>query len=91
MPPLALSRVALPYQPPYGGLGLRPLPRYRTRPVSLREHVLAAGRGSAVAVRRKGSKAAMPARFVFLRVCLAGRRPKSVLDGVIGPRWLTAQ
>lgn len=35
-----------PHQPAYGGLGLgpRPLPRYRTRPVSLREHVMAAGR-----------------------------------------------
>ncbi len=41
---------AVPYQPPCGGLGPRPLPRYRTRPVSLREHVLAAGRGSAVAI-----------------------------------------
>ncbi|MFE1873215.1 transposase [Streptomyces sp. NPDC059496] len=29
----------------HGGLGPRPLPRYRTRPVSLREHVLAAGAG----------------------------------------------
>lgn len=34
-----------PPQPAYGGLGPRPLPRYRTRPVSLREHVMAAGGG----------------------------------------------
>ncbi|WP_434094556.1 transposase, partial [Streptomyces albidoflavus] len=83
---------AVPYQPPHGGLGPRPLPRYRTRPVSLREHVLAAGRDSAVAVTwRTGSKAAMSARFVFLRVRLAGRRPKPAPDGVIGLRWLIAQ
>ncbi|MFE6667178.1 IS701 family transposase [Streptomyces sp. NPDC057697] len=88
----AHTESAVPYQPPYGGLGPRPLPRYRTRPVSLREHVVAAGRGSAVAVTwRKGSKAAMSARFVFLRVRLAGRRPKPAPDGVIGPRWLIAQ
>ncbi|WKX74561.1 transposase [Streptomyces sp. XD-27] len=42
----AHAEEAVPYQPPYGGLGPRPLPRYRTRPVSLREHVLAAGRES---------------------------------------------
>ncbi|WP_129771187.1 IS701 family transposase [Streptomyces sp. L-9-10] len=83
---------ALPHQPPYSGLGPRPLPRYRTRPVSLREHVLAAGRARAVTVTwRKGSKAAMSARFVFLRVRLAGRRPQPAPDGVIALRWLIAQ
>ncbi|MFF8618620.1 IS701 family transposase [Streptomyces sp. NPDC015350] len=88
----AHSESAVPHQPAYGGLGPRPLPRYRTRPVSLREHVLAQGRGSAVTVTwRKGSKAAMPARFVFLRVRLAGRRPKPAPDGAIGLRWLIAQ
>ncbi|WP_405193767.1 transposase [Streptomyces anulatus] len=62
------------------------------RPVSLREHVLAAGRDKAVVVTwRKGSKAAMSARFVFLRVRLAGRRPKPAPNGVIGLRWLIAQ
>ncbi|GGZ05640.1 hypothetical protein GCM10010343_34260 [Streptomyces avidinii] len=35
---------AEPHQPAYSGLGPRPLPRYRTRPRSLRDHVLAAGR-----------------------------------------------
>lgn len=33
----------------------------------------------------------MSARFVFLRVRLAGRRPKPAPDGVIGLRWLIAQ
>ncbi|WLQ51074.1 IS701 family transposase (plasmid) [Streptomyces poriferorum] len=88
----AHAETAEPYEPPYSGLGPRPLPRYRTRPISLREHVLAAGRNKAVAVTwRKGSKAAMSARFVFLRVRLAGRRPKPAPDGVIGLRWLIAQ
>ncbi|MFJ1625803.1 IS701 family transposase [Streptomyces sp. NPDC088190] len=88
----AHAETAEPYEPPYGGLGPGPLPRYRTRPVSLREHVLAAGRDRTVAVTwRKGSKAAMSARFVFLRVRLAGRRPKPAPDGVIPLRWLIAQ
>ncbi|SCD31207.1 DDE superfamily endonuclease [Streptomyces sp. DvalAA-43] len=88
----AHAETAEPYQPPCGGLGPRPLPRYRTRPVSLREHVPAAGRARAVAVTwRKGSRTVMSARFVFLRVRLAGRRPKPARDGVIALRWLIAQ
>ncbi len=88
----AHTAAAEPQQPRYGGLGPKPLPRYRTRAVSLREHVLAAGRDRAATVTwRKGSKAAMTSRFVFLRVRLAGRRPKPANDGVIGLRWLIAQ
>ncbi|MFD4946171.1 IS701 family transposase [Streptomyces sp. NPDC058409] len=88
----AHAEAAKPHRPPYGGLGPRPLPRYRTRPVSLREHVLAAGREKAVTVTwREGSKAAMTSRFVFLRIRLAGRRPKPAADGVIGLSRLIAQ
>lgn len=88
----AHSASAEPFRPPYGGLGPRPLPRYRTRAVSLRDHVLAAGAGRAVTVTwRKGSKAALASRFVFLRVRLAGRRPKPAADGVIGLVHLIAQ
>ncbi|MFF3007784.1 transposase [Kitasatospora sp. NPDC057940] len=83
---------AEPHRPPYGGLGPRLLPRYRTRPVSLREHVLAAGRGAGRSVTwRKGSKAAMSSHFVLLRVRLAGRRPKPAADGTIPLTWLIAQ
>ncbi|MFE9636964.1 IS701 family transposase [Streptomyces sp. NPDC006463] len=83
---------AEPHQPAYGGLGPRPLPRYRTRPVSLREHVLATGReqGRAV-VWRKGSRAALSSHFVLMRVRLAGRRPKPAADGTIPLTWLIAQ
>jgi SRSO17 transposase len=57
-----------PHQPAYGGLSPRPLPRYRTRPVSLLEHVTRAragrGRSSGRTVTwRKGSKAAMSSHF----------------------------
>ena len=37
---------ALPERPPASGRGRPPLPRYRTQPVGLREHVLAAGRAA---------------------------------------------
>ncbi|WP_329485087.1 IS701 family transposase [Kitasatospora sp. NBC_01246] len=83
---------AEPHRPPYGGLGPRPLARYRTRPVPLREHVLAAGRRSGRSVTwRRGSKAAMSSHFVLLRVRLAGRRPKPADDGTIPLTWLIAQ
>lgn len=61
-------------------------------PVSLCEHVLAAGHGQALTVTwRRGSKGQMRARFMFLRVRPAGRRPKPAADGTIGLRWLIAQ
>jgi SRSO17 transposase len=83
---------AEPQRPPYGGLGPRPLPRYRTRPVALREHVLAAGRRSGRTVTwRKGSRAAMSSHFVLLRIRLAGRRPRPADDGTIPLTWLIAQ
>lgn len=83
---------AVPHQPAYSGLGPRPLPRYRTRPVSLRDHVLAAGRHHGRTVTwRNGSKAAMSSHFVLLRVRLAGRRPKPAEDGTIPLVWLIAQ
>ncbi|WP_338694584.1 IS701 family transposase [Streptomyces sp. Q6] len=81
-----------PVTPPYSGLGPRPLARYRTRPVSLREHVRAADPGQAVTVGwRRGSRGRMRARFVFLRVRPAGRRPRPADDGTIALRWLIAQ
>ncbi|WP_406737182.1 IS701 family transposase [Streptomyces sp. NBC_00853] len=83
---------AEPHQPAYSGLGPRPLPRYRTRPVSLRDHVLAAGRRAGrMLTWRKGSKAAMSSHFVLLRVRLAGRRPKPSADGTIPLSWLITQ
>ncbi|WP_184915846.1 IS701 family transposase [Kitasatospora gansuensis] len=81
-----------PHQPAYGGLGPRPLPRYRTRPLALREHALAAGRRAGRSITwRKGSKAAMSSHFVLLKVRLAGRRPKPAADGTIPLTWLIAQ
>jgi len=60
----------------YSGLGPHPKPRYRTRAVGLRTHVLAAGRDAAVEVIwREGSRGPMTSTFVALQVRPAGRRP----------------
>jgi SRSO17 transposase len=66
---------AVPEVKPYSGRGRRPLPRYRTEPVGLREHVLATGREAVQAVTwREGSRGPMTSHFVALRVRPAGRR-----------------
>ena len=78
----------------YSGLGPRPKPRYRIRPVGLREHVLAAGRDAAVPVTwREGSRGQLTAHFVALRVRPAGRRPTGRLaaDGSLPAVWLLAE
>jgi SRSO17 transposase len=85
---------AVPEQPPASGRGRPPLPRYRTRPIGLREHVLAAGREAAVPVTwREGSRGPMASAFVALRVRPAGRRPTGRLseDGSLPAGWLLAQ
>ena len=76
------------------GLGPHPKPRYRTRAVGLREHVLAAGRDAAVKVTwREGSRGPMTSTFVALQVCPAGRRPTGRLaaDGSLTAVWLLAE
>jgi len=80
------------HQPPYGGLGPRPKPRYRTHPVPLAEHVRAAGREAAHTVTwRRGSRDQLTSAFVALRVRLAGRRPRLEQDGTLPACWLLAQ
>jgi SRSO17 transposase len=85
---------ALPETITYSGRGPRPKPRYRTRPVGLREHVLAAGHDSAVELTwREGSRGPMTSHFVALRVRPAGRRPTGRLaaDGSLPETWLLAE
>ena len=66
---------AVPEVRPYSGRGRRPKPRYRTKPVGLRELALAAGRDAAVRLTwREGSRGPLTSHFVALRVRPAGRR-----------------
>jgi len=85
---------AVPERPPVTGRGRPPLPRYRTTPVGLREHVLAAGRDLVRPVTwREGSRGPMTAHFVALRVRPAGRRATARLaaDGSLPAVWLLAE
>jgi SRSO17 transposase len=78
----------------YSGLGPHPKPRYRTRPVGLREHVLAAGRAAAGQLTwREGSRGPMTSAFMALRIRPAGRRPTGRLsaDGSLPAMWLLAE
>src|SRR4051812_21554118 len=64
---------AVPARVPTSGRGRPSRPRYRTRPVALREHVLAAGRAAVQRVTwRQGSRGPMRSHFVVLRVRPAG-------------------
>ena len=85
---------ALPQVKPYSGRGRHPLPRYRTPPVGLREHVLAAGRPAAVELTwRQGSRGPLTSHFMALRIRPAGRRPTARLaaDGSLPAVWLLAE
>ncbi|MEU1883850.1 IS701 family transposase [Streptosporangium sp. NPDC020072] len=73
---------AVPATIPYSGLGPYPKSRYRSRPVSLREHVLAAGPVAARSLTwRNGSKGRLRSEFVIMPVRIAGRRPRLAADG----------
>jgi SRSO17 transposase len=88
----AQTAEAVPELLPAKGRGWRGLPRYRTKPISLREHVLAAGRGPARRLSwRQGSKGELSSDFVALRVRPAGRRPRYDQDGTLAQAWLIAQ
>jgi SRSO17 transposase len=85
---------AVPQLRPYTGRGRRPRPRYRTKPVGLRAHALAAGRNAAVQLTwRDGSRAPLSSRFLALRVRPAGRNPTARLaaDGSLPTAWLLAE
>src|SRR3954464_14547959 len=85
---------AVPEVKPYSGRGRRPLPRYRTAPVGLRAHVLAAGRAAVRQVTwREGSQGPMSSHFVALRVRPAGHKAIARLaaDGSLPAVWLLAE
>ncbi len=85
---------AVPERIEYSGRGPRPKPRYRTRPVGLRQHVLVTGRERVRRLTwREGSRGPMTSYFVALRVRPAGRRPSGRLseDGSLPQMWLLAE
>jgi SRSO17 transposase len=90
----AHAEAAVPILKPYSGRGRRPRPRYRTRPIGLRAHALAAGRHAAVPLTwREGSRGPMTSSFLAVRVRPAGRNPTARLaaDGSLPPAWLLVE
>jgi SRSO17 transposase len=85
---------AVPALAPTSGRGRPPRPRYRTAPIALRAHVLAAGRAAAVPVTwREGSRGPMTSLFVVVRVRPAGHHQaaRRAADGSLPAVWLLAQ
>src|SRR4051794_15445909 len=85
---------AVPALVPTSGRGRPSRPRYRTSPVALREHVLAAGRERVRWVTwREGSRAPLTSWFVVLRVRPAGHHQatRRAADGSLPAVWLLAE
>ena len=82
-----------PTPPAWSGHGRPPKrPHYPDGPVSIVQHVLAAGRDTATTVTwREGSKGTLRSQFVFLRVRPAGHRIPRDTDGALPERWLIAE
>jgi SRSO17 transposase len=73
----AYSEQVRPTTAPYAGRGRRPRPRYRDKPASLKQLVLAAGQSAAVdLIWRRASKGLQRSRFLALRVRPAGITPR---------------
>src|SRR4051794_13429310 len=85
---------AVPALVPTSGRGRPSRPRYRTKPVALRAHVLAAGRAAARQVTwRQGSRGPMSSPFVVLRARPAGhpQAARRAADGSLPAVWLLAE
>jgi SRSO17 transposase len=82
-------------QPSYAGIGRPPKARYRARPASMKDLVLAAGKRSAQGVTwREGSRGRMHSRFIALRVKPANRQLIAAAhadDRELDVRWLLAE
>jgi SRSO17 transposase len=78
---------------PYRGTGRRPVPRYRDKPRSAQQIVIAAGRRALHTVTwRAGSKGPLRSRFAALRVRPAGVRIRRAHAGEELPEcWLLAE
>jgi SRSO17 transposase len=85
---------AVPALVPSSGRGRPSRPRYRSAPIALRAHVLAAGRAAVQQVTwRQGSRGPMRSHFVVLRVRPAGHHQaaRRAADGSLPAVWLLAE
>src|SRR3954463_16355708 len=85
---------AVPALVPSSGRGRPSRPRYRSAPIALRAHVLAAGRAAVRQVTwREGSRGPMTSSFVLQRVRPAGHHQaeRRAADGSLPAVWLLAE
>ena len=76
----------------YPGRGRRPVPRYRSKPSSLRALALTAGSGEAVTVGwREGSRGELSSRFLALRVRPAGVKLRRGNHDELPLAWLVCE
>jgi SRSO17 transposase len=83
----------------YSGRGRRPQPRYEQDPVSVKEHIMALGRGQARRItwrtgskQQQGQPRMMSGRFVFCRVLQADAGTRDIYKGQDWPEcWLIAE
>jgi len=94
----ARPRDAAPAAWPYAGLGRPSVPRYRTRPLSLRQLAIAHAGQIQPVTWRQGTKAtrgnphaAMTSHFLAIRVRPASRRIPRAGDGSLPDCWLLAE
>jgi SRSO17 transposase len=90
---LAQAADAEPVLPEWSGHGRPPThPDYPHDPISIAQHVLDAGRDTAITVAwREGSKGTLTSQFVLLRIRPAGHRIPRNPDGSLPERWLIAE
>jgi SRSO17 transposase len=82
---------AVPVAPEYRGRGRPPVARYPEKPSSLRDLVLAAGRGQVRTVGwREGDRGPLSSQFIALRVRPANDTQRDD-HGVLPERWLLAE
>jgi len=82
---------AMPVAPAYHGRGRPPVARYREKPSSLRELVLAVGREQVRTIGwREGDRGPLASQFITLRVRPANDAQRDE-DGVLPERWLLAE
>lgn len=76
----------------YPGRGRRPVPRYRTKPSSLRRLASHAGAGDATTVSwREGSRGELQSRFLALRIRPAGIKLRRGNNGELPLAWLLCE
>ncbi len=81
-----------PDMPPYSGSGRPPTARYRTKPLSLKQHAIRASTQAAQTITwRKGTIGPLRSRYVIIQVRPANRHIPRQSDGTLPITWMIAE